>query len=114
MNTPLTSSQLETQLLNLNSETPLPKHYNLMESLKRLGQRIAEYFTSQSEIKIWQLQARSGKTYWRVYDPNTNRSATFSSEEEVRIWIEELFYQQKHQSIYGSTDHDYHRSNRFR
>ncbi|MBD2175644.1 hypothetical protein H6F42_01760 [Pseudanabaena sp. FACHB-1998] len=114
MNTPLTSSPLEPQALNLNNETPLPQNYSLMESLKRLGQKIAEYFTSQSEIKVWQLQARSGKPYWRVYDPNTNRSATFGSEEEVRIWIEELFYQQQHQSIYRSTDYDYHRSNQLR
>lgn len=114
MITPLTSSQLEPQASNLNAETSVKQPYNLMESIKKLGQRIAEYFTSQSEIKVWQLQDRSGNTYWRVYDPNTNRSATFGSEEEVRIWIEELFYQQQHQSIYRSTDYDYHRSNQYR
>jgi hypothetical protein len=114
MITPLTSSQLEPQVPNLKDETSVKQPYNLMESIKRLGQRIAEYFTSQSEIKVWQLQDRSGNTYWCVYDPNTNRSATFGSEEEVRIWIEELFYQQQHQSIYRSTDYDYYRSNQFR
>jgi len=114
MITPLTSSQLEPQSINLNDETSVQQPYNLMESIKKLGQRIAEYFTSQSEIKVWQLQDRSGNTYWRVYDPNTNHSATFGSEEEVRMWIEELFYQQQHQSIYCSTDYDYHRSNQFR
>lgn len=114
MITPSTSSQLEPQALNLNGETPVPQSYNLMESIKRLGQRIVEYFTSQSEIKVWQLQDRLGKTYWRVYDPNTNRSATFGSEEEARIWIEELFYQQQHNSIYCSANYDYHRSNQFR
>lgn len=114
MITPLTSSQLETQVPNLNNKTSVKQPYNLMQSIKRLGQRIAEYFTSQSEIKVWQLQDRSGNTYWRVYDPNTNRSAVFGSEEEVRIWIEEIFYQQQHQSIYRSTDYDYHRSNQYR
>jgi len=45
-----------------------------------------------SEPRIWQKQDRSGQVYWQVYDPIRNRSDRFSSEQEVRRWLEENFY----------------------
>lgn len=108
MNTPIPQS-LESNTINNQSS-----RFNIVEYLRRLGDRIVEYLNSQPEIKVWQRQDRFGNEYWEVYDPNTNRSASLGSEEEVRIWIEELFYQQQYKSVYQSSDYDYHRSNPFR
>lgn len=30
---------------------------------------------------------------WRVYDPQTRQEAVFSNENEVRIWLEQRYYQ---------------------
>ncbi|BAU15407.1 hypothetical protein LEP3755_59650 [Leptolyngbya sp. NIES-3755] len=46
-----------------------------------------------SEPRVWQRRDRSGQTYWQVYDPETNRSARLSSEQEVRQWLEQRYYQ---------------------
>jgi hypothetical protein len=108
MNTPI------SQPLESNTNTNQSSRFNIVEYLKRLGDRIVEYFNSQPEIKVWQRQDRFGNDYWEVYDPNTHRSASFGSEEEVRIWIEELFHQQQYNSVYQASDYDYHRSNSFR
>ena len=108
MNTPI------PQPLESSADHNQSSRFNIVEYLRRLGDRIVEYFNSQSEIKVWQCQDRFGNKYWEVYDPNTNRSASFGSEEEVRIWIEELFHQQQYKSIYQASDYDYHRSNSFR
>ena len=105
---------LISQSLESNTIGNQTSRFNIVEYLKELGDRIVEYFNSQSEIKVWQCQDRFGNKYWEVYDPNTNRSASFGSEEEVRIWIEELFHQQQYKSIYQASDYDYHRSNSFR
>jgi hypothetical protein len=108
MNTPIPQS------LESNTITNQSLRFNIVEYLKKLGDRIVEYFNSQSEIKVWQRQDRFGNEYWEVYDPKTNRSASFGSEDEVRIWIEEISHQQLYNSIYRSTDCDHHRSNSFR
>ena len=108
MNTPI------PQPLESNADHNQSSRFNIVEYLRRLGDRLVEYFNSQSEIKIWQRQDRFGNDYWEVYDPNTNRSASFGSEAEVRIWIEELFHQQQYNSVYQASDYDYHRSNSFR
>lgn len=102
------------QPMESNTNTYESSRFNIVEYLRRLGNRIVEYFNSQSEIKVWQRQDRFGNEYWEVYDPNTHRSASFGSEEEVRIWIEELFHQQQYNSVYQASDYDYHRSNQFR
>jgi hypothetical protein len=44
------------------------------------------------EPKIWQGRDRFGKLYWRVYDPSRDRSITFTSEQEVREWLDQRFY----------------------
>lgn len=47
---------------------------------------------TSSEPRVWQKRDRFGQIYWQVYDPIRDRSARFSSEQEVRQWLEENFY----------------------
>ncbi|WP_250126747.1 hypothetical protein [Chroococcidiopsis sp. CCMEE 29] len=47
------------------------------------------------EPQVRQRCDRSGQIYWQVYDPATNRSARLSSEQEVRQWLEQRFYQHR-------------------
>ena len=50
------------------------------------------YFSQRQEPKIWQKRDRYGNLYWVVYDPTTGHSSCFSSEQEVRVWLEQRYY----------------------
>lgn len=60
---------------------------------RKTGTRIGNSLITDSEPKAWQIRDRSGATYWRVYDPATNQAHAFSSEAEVRMWLEQRYYQ---------------------
>ncbi|MFB2934899.1 hypothetical protein ACE1B6_06435 [Aerosakkonemataceae cyanobacterium BLCC-F154] len=47
-----------------------------------------------SELKVWQSRDRKGHTCWNAYDPTTGKSISLDSEAEMRMWIEERYYQQ--------------------
>ena len=51
-------------------------------------------FTFQNEPLVEQKNNRDGSLYWQVRDRRTNKTYTFGSDTEVRIWIEK-----RHRSI---------------
>ena len=51
-------------------------------------------FVSQNEPYVEQKNNRDGSLYWQVRDRRTNKTYTFGSDTEVRIWIEK-----RHRSI---------------
>jgi hypothetical protein len=64
-------------------------------SIAALPSRFWDTFTNwlicSTEPRIWQKRDRYGNLSWRLYDPSTRLSATFASEDEVRIWLEERY-----------------------
>ena len=46
----------------------------------------------ETEPKIWQTSRGNGVTIWNVYEPTTQESATFTTETEVRSWLEQRYY----------------------
>lgn len=46
----------------------------------------------RNEPQVKQKRDRLGNFYWQVYDYPTNKSYTFSSDREVRAWIEERYH----------------------
>jgi hypothetical protein len=76
------------------------KTSNFFLPFKTLWQHFVKWMASSSELEVWQELDRHGQTYcWHAYDPITGRSACFGSEEEIRIWIEECYYQQHNHVI---------------
>lgn len=61
-------------------------------ALKQLGDRAMRFFTGQTEPRIWQRH-RQGQSLWYAHDPVTNRTRQFSSEQEVRLWLEKRYYE---------------------
>ncbi|NJR58283.1 MAG: hypothetical protein HC769_05125 [Cyanobacteria bacterium CRU_2_1] len=59
----------------------------------RLWQSLLNGFLGNSEPKIYQKRDRYGDVYFRVYDPMTGTSSSFKSEQEVRIWLDQRYYQ---------------------
>lgn len=66
---------------------------NLSQSLavtfKDAGASLVRYLTRPNEIRIWQVSDRQGETYWKAYDPYTNTSNYLSSENDLRVWLEQ-------------------------
>lgn len=60
--------------------------------LKQFGKRLFQWIAGNPEVQIRQVSDRAGNVYWRVYDPATKASTSFSSSSEVRIWLEQRYY----------------------
>lgn len=48
---------------------------------------------SKNELRVWQKSHSDGNTEWHAYDPVTGRSICLASDAEMRIWIEQQYYQ---------------------
>lgn len=46
-----------------------------------------------NEPRVKQAVDRFNSVYWTVYDPQVRQSLTFSSEAEVRQWLDQRYYQ---------------------
>ncbi len=51
------------------------------------------WLTTRTDIQIQKKSDRAGHLYWQVYDPLTHKHLNFSSEAEVRIWLEQRYHQ---------------------
>jgi len=57
-----------------------------------LGYRLMSYFSGSSDPQIRQ-RTYGNQLVWHVYDPITGREWKFSTEQEVRIWLDERYNQ---------------------
>ena len=68
----------------------------------RRGQKIAERLedldnrcvklTAYADPQICEKHDRFGDTYFRVYDPQSDRYFNFHSQNEVKCWLDEHYY----------------------
>ncbi len=65
---------------------------NLGKRLSRIKKAIASWVIQTSEPKVSERRDRKGHLYYQVYDPVSNTSAAFSSEAEIRAWLEQRYY----------------------
>jgi hypothetical protein len=49
---------------------------------------------TDSEPRIQQKFDRLGHVYWKAFDPLTRKTQFFETEDEVRRWLEQRYYQQ--------------------
>ena len=66
---------------------------NLFSALKGIWQHLLATLTNNNELQIWQTTDNLGNTWWNGYDPATGRSTSLATDTEMRIWIEERYYQ---------------------
>jgi len=112
----------------LNRPNPLAKSVtitstdrpNWIGSFKQMGQAVWQqwmrYLTTPPDFNVWQHRNPAGHLYWHVYDPHTNQSACFSSEAEVKLWIEQRLRDRHRADHWGnsSMDRHLHQTNPFR
>ena len=59
-----------------------------------LWQSLLHLPVQADEPRVWQRLDRFKNLYWQAYDPATGRSASYTSDAEMRAWLEELRYRQ--------------------
>ncbi|HEY9640886.1 MAG TPA: hypothetical protein V6C57_10410 [Coleofasciculaceae cyanobacterium] len=64
-----------------------------LSQLNQLWNRFLNALSGQSEPTITQKFDRDGNLYFRVYDPVTRKAMSMTSEQEVRAWFDQRYYQ---------------------
>lgn len=75
--------------------TPKPSLFSLASVVKAIWQRLLRILTISNELQVVKKKDRNGNTYWQAYDPATGKSTSLGSEAEMRVWIEQRYYQPK-------------------
>jgi hypothetical protein len=81
--------QLTASQGNLNSSNI---KLQILAVLKSIFKLFIPFFTNGNEPRIWTTTDRDGNTTWHAYDPVSDRTTSLDSESEMRIWIEQRYY----------------------
>lgn len=66
---------------------------SILKRLALLGGYLQDWMVSRHEPTIEEKCDRNGHCYWRVYDPITQNYSIFDSENKVRVWLDQRYYQ---------------------
>lgn len=69
-------------------EHPIADRSQHTSWFSQLLQAIVTAFKPHNEPIFWKKRDRQGKSWVQGYDPASNRSLEFGSEEEARIWLD--------------------------
>ena len=61
----------------------------MINFLKRIGRYL---IANRIEPHVKSISDRQGNNYWQVYDPVSNCNYSFSSEKEVRAWLDTRYH----------------------
>lgn len=87
-------NNVETRLSAAESYTKTQAWYqSLLIIILNGWQQWASWLTNLGDVQVRQRVDRLGNPYWQAYNPLTRRSFCSGSELEIRIWLEQQFYQ---------------------
>lgn len=58
-------------------------------SISKALEKLVTFLSGSTDIKVSQALDSNAQVIWYVYDPSTDSELAFSSESEVRIWLEQ-------------------------
>jgi len=89
----ITSSSSKTQHLTRNSLADKLTNFSqaVINIFKATSASMLHSLTKPNEIRVWKVGDRQGVTYWKAYDPYTDRTSHLSSEDDLRIWLEQRY-----------------------
>ncbi len=61
--------------------------------MRRWSGWLLDFFTGSQRLSVRQRSLPNGTLQWIVYDPDAERSRVFDSEQAVRAWLEQRYYQ---------------------
>ncbi|MGV0027469.1 hypothetical protein [Phormidesmis priestleyi] len=53
---------------------------------------VCQSIAANQEPQVWQRRDRDGNFGWYAYDPISQRSLHYATEDEVRLWLDQLPY----------------------
>ncbi|EKU99981.1 hypothetical protein Lepto7375DRAFT_2069 [Leptolyngbya sp. PCC 7375] len=78
-----------------HQKTPTTSTKNRIQAaLMAMAQTVAQLLHDHvsTELVVSEHQDRNGERYYRIYDPLDEKMHYFSSENEVRIWLDQRHY----------------------
>ena len=87
---PINSKPIHSKL---TPASDIPPAQPLRQGLAALGRHLQNFFVGSHEPVIEERRDRTGAHYWRVYDPITQERKFFYSEDDVRAWLDQRYYQ---------------------
>ena len=60
--------------------------------IKAMANKWFNFFAREVEIEVFQKCDRQGNNYWLAFNPINRSYNYFGSEAEVRMWIEQSYY----------------------
>jgi hypothetical protein len=85
-----TSRETAQSTINLHPKKA-PIKSRVQSALALVWKHLISAMSGNSEVQVQQVRDRTGKAYWRIYDPVTGYRNTLLSETEVRIWLERRY-----------------------
>lgn len=99
-------SCLEPENIEANSSLLLKSKFsdttlaNLREFINGIWQGfLKRLLADPQELQVYQKVDRHGNKFWQAYDPMTGKSFSSGSEADVSMWIEQLYQQQRYDTI---------------
>jgi hypothetical protein len=65
---------------------------HLRRWLQQFAAALVQALTTQEQIRIWTSHDHD-QTFWHVRDPFTGKQHLFASEQALRVWLEQRYYQ---------------------
>ena len=84
------STQERQQLERLWKSAPASQTAStqIPDWLKNVGQQLLHFLTGSQQLRIWTQDTKTGKV-WRAYDPRNNQAFSSTSEQDLRVWLEQ-------------------------
>ena len=70
--------------------------YSAMGFVRNLLNEAMARFTATTDPQIWTTKNRNGQVQWNAYDPMTQQSINFLTEDDLRIWLENRHYRSEY------------------
>ncbi|HBR00157.1 MULTISPECIES: hypothetical protein [Roseofilum] len=83
----------QLHLTDLKSVPQLPHSIFPGDRLQKLWNYFVAIWWYSDEPRITEKKDRDGNWIYHVYDPLSHQHLMFDSEQEVRVWLEERYYE---------------------
>ncbi|MEO0771008.1 MAG: hypothetical protein AAFY72_16570 [Cyanobacteria bacterium J06649_4] len=95
MQSPLSDTDLSRSLQASPFYTPRGQQAKGDRSswLRRVGTAIVDFLTNQPQLSVRVKTLPNGQQQWIAYDPEQDIRRTFDSQQAVRVWLEQRYYQ---------------------
>jgi hypothetical protein len=87
------SNQLITAFETVFLPKPSTQKTDEPSAWNTFWRQVVEGIIGNQEPQIWQEVDRHGQLYWHGYDPQSGNYFTSDSEAEMRVWVEQRYYQ---------------------